>query len=500
MAKVVGFRQRRTKRAPRVSTEAVARMRLRPVRPADEPKPADVRNPFEACVPFTGVLPKGRDAKGMAMDAGFDASVPWDMYGADGLFAEGYVFPGFQVLAQWTQISEYRRPSEIYAREMTREWIEFTSKSEDEDKSDRIAELEKEFERLDVKGKIRKLVELDGQFGRGQLFLDLGDEKDPAELKTELVIDPKKVKKGSLVRLTTVEPMWSYPSVYNANDPLDPTYYRPVSWYVMGKEVHSTRLLTYVSRPLPDVLKPSYAFSGMSLSQLMKPYVDNWLRTRQSVSDLVSAFTVWTLKTDMSQILNNGGAEDFFNRLQVFNLGRDNHGVNAIDKETEDFDNVSANIAGLDKLNAQSQEQMCAPCGIPLVYMTGITPAGLNASSDGEIRVFQDTTSANQELLTTIINTVMHVAMISLWGEVDEAIGMKWNPLYSLSEAELAAARKTEAETDQIYLDTNVISAEEVRRRIATQEDTPYQGLDVDELPEPPEEPEPESNESEEDE
>ncbi|TAM84101.1 MAG: DUF1073 domain-containing protein [Candidimonas sp.] len=89
----------------------------------------------------------------------------------------------------------------------------------------------------------------------------------------------------------------------------------------------------------------------------------------------------------MSAIMTMGGIEQFYRRLQIFNTGRDNHGVNAVNKDTEEFDNVLAPLGNLDKLQAQSQEQMCAPSGLPLVYLTGITPSGLNATSQGEIEV-----------------------------------------------------------------------------------------------------------------
>ncbi|MGF6605041.1 hypothetical protein P3T23_009802, partial [Paraburkholderia sp. GAS448] len=48
------------------------------------------------------------------------------------------------------------------------------------------------------------------------------------------------------------------------------------------------------------MLKPAYAFGCLSLSQIAKPYVDNWLRTRQSVSDLLHSFSTMVLKTNLA--------------------------------------------------------------------------------------------------------------------------------------------------------------------------------------------------------
>jgi hypothetical protein len=235
-------------------------------------------------------------------------------------------------------------------------------------------------------------------------------------------------------------------------------------------------------------LKPAYAFSGLSLLQMMKPYVDNWLRTRQSVSDLIHSFTVWVLKTDMTQILTGAplGAQSLFNRLRVFNQTRDNHGAMAIDKATEEFENVTTNLGSLDKLQAQSQEQMCAPTGLPLVYLTGITPAGLNASSQDEIEVFQDTCMANQEIYTPLVSKVINLIQLSKFGEIDPEIGFIWEPLKVTSAKEKAEIRKINAETDAIDIEVGALDAEERRRRVADEEDSPYAGIDLNKVIDPP--------------
>jgi phage-related protein (TIGR01555 family) len=477
----------------RVTTEAVLTMRAKP---ATKVTPEQLFKPYE---PMKGVLPAGIKGAKIAMDAGYDAGAAANlglMETINAAYAEGYAFPGFTALANWAQVPEFRRPAEVYAREMTRKWIKFQAVGE-ANKTAEIQRIEAEFKRLNVQAVFREAIEQDGKFGRSQIFIDVGtesDQLDVAELKTELTESPAKIGIGSIKRLTVIEPIWSYPNRYNANDPLDPTFYKPTSWFVMGKEIHSSRLLTIITRDVPDILKPAYAFAGLSLSQMVKPYVDNWLRTRQSVSDLIHAFTVWTLKTDMSTITTSEGLVNFYNRLQMFNLGRDNHGVNAINKETEEFENVSAPLGSLDKLQAQSQEQMCAPTGLPLVYLTGITPSGLNATSEGEIEVFQDTISANQEIYTPFLSKILNIVQLSLFGKVDPDIGFKWEPLRTMSDEQRANIRKVEADTDAVLIGAGVVTQEEVRERVAGEEDSPYSGLDLNaplpEVPEPEEGPE----------
>ena len=483
-----------------ISLSAVAQTRrvrssaLPPALVPSDPHPVfDAENVFAPYKPPPGVVPKEKlaDDGSLAMDEGFFGS-DWGGVGNGFNFAEGIGFFGYQYLAELSQRPEYRKMVEIMAMDMTREWIRFTYGG-DEDKSDRIAQIEAEFTRLAVKDNFRRVAELDGFFGRGHLFIDLGNREGP-EIDTPLLIDKRKVKKGSLKRLTVVDPTWAYPNFYSSTDPLSPTFYKPQNWYVMAKSVHATRLLTFTLRPVPDMLKPAYAFGGLSVSQMAKPYVDNWLNNRQSVSDLLQSFTVFVLKTDMSTLLMGGGAEDLNSRADVFNNYRRNSGLMMVNKgeepgdEGEELENVSAPLAGLNELLSGSQEQMAAVAGIPLVKLLGVTPAGLNASSDGEIRVYYDAVAAAQErLYHAPLTTILQLAQLNVFGDVDPDIGFEFIPLWQLDEAEIATARKADAEVDGIYVDHGILSPEEVRTKLAADKTSPWANLDVSDVPEIPE-------------
>ncbi|HWE98840.1 MAG TPA: DUF1073 domain-containing protein [Caulobacteraceae bacterium] len=483
-----------------IKAEAIVRLNARGRALANGGAFATVLDTFKAYEPPPGVLPEVIAADGktkaltgndVALAADFDIDIAANWAVSGGWDHEGLRFPGFAYLAELAQRPEYRKAAETYGKEMTREWVRFVSTAEDDDKADRIAELDEAMKQFRVRDVFRKAAEHDGFFGRGHIFIDLGDDQDTdagkAELATPLIADKRKIKRGALKGFRAVEPIWTYPAAYNARNPLAPDFFRPRAWYVMGREIHRDRLLTLISRPVPDLLKPSYAFSGLSLSQMGKPYVDNWLRTRQSVSDTLNAFSIMVLKTNMSGLLNGGSAEIERLRAEAFNLFRSNLGLMEIDFETEDLFNVAAPLGTLDALQAQAQEQMASVWSIPLVKLLGTTPSGLNASSDGEIRVFYDNISAEQEaVFDANLKTVVRVVMLHLWGEIDEDIAHEWVPLWQLDQAAEAAVQKTKADTDAVLMDAGALAAEEVRKRLANDPKSGYHGLDVDDVPEPP--------------
>lgn len=356
------------------------------------------------------------------------------------------------------------------------------------EKQKKIAELA---DYLDNGLKIRKwMMETclhDGWFGRGHLFLDSGAES--AELKTPIgngrdATSKGKIGKGWLKSIRTIEPVWAYPQGYNAQNPLSKDWYNPQQWYVMGQEIHATRLLKFVAREVPDMLKPAYAFGGLSMSQMAQPYIDMWLQTSRSVNQLIHSFSVMVLKTDMETQTQPGGAAQLIARVAMFNQMRDNGGTYVLNKESEDFTNVSATLSGLHELQAQAQEHMAFVGRYPLLKFTGIQPSGLNASSEGELRTFYDNVHAYQEwFLRPGVQTVIDIAMITLWGAVDEDIVFEFVPLWGMSEKEEGELRKADAETDQIRIDSGVVSPEEVRKKVIADPASPYQGLDPDDVP-----------------
>jgi uncharacterized protein len=469
--------------------------RANKVKPA---RGADV-NPFSP--PAHPLYPPGvmKSAPKMAMDeaAGVSTWAAGAPFHGNLAVREGFL--GYPFLAELALLAEYRNIVEVIATECTRRWIKIQATGDDVDKTEKIKQLEAELIRLSVRDHFRKICEQDGYFGRAHLYVDTGDTDKTEELLTSIgngrdAATKGKIRKGSLKALRTAEAVWVYPLNYNVTNPLKEDWYRPTAWGVWGTQIHATRLLTFVGREVGDLLKPAYCFGGQSMTQIARPYVDNWLKVRQGVTAIINAFSVFVLKTNLTQQLNAGvgsfsgdGGEALFERAAAFNLMRSNEGLMIVDKEIEDFANVSASLAGLEGLQAQAQEHMASVSRIPIVKLLGIQPDGLNASSEGELQSFEATIGAYQErFMRPHLTTVIDFAMINLWGAVDEEITFVFEPLEPLNEKELAEVDKIRAEADQVRIEAGVIWPEDARKAVAANPATPYPGLNPDDVPTPP--------------
>jgi hypothetical protein len=481
-------------------------------------------NPFKLPWFPPNAIPPESSGKRMAMDEAFQANSAGWLNGSilAGVGGEGLAFLGYTYLAELAQRPEYRVISETIADDMTRKWITFDVTGDEKaqaekqkkdpagfeesmadpdekkkrikaaGKTDKVKAIEDDQQRMEMQGKFYDLCRMDGFFGRAHLFLDFGevDMGDP-ELSTPIGNGRDKTsrskvgRKKPLIGLRAIEPVWTYPLAYNANNPLRADWYNPQVWYVMGQQIHGSRIPCLVGHPVPDMLKPAYAFGGLSMTQMAQPYVDIWLTTRQSIALMIKSFSVMVLKTDLQTLVQPNNAANLLARVAMWNMFRDNQGAFVLNNKTEDFANVSAPLSGLDKLQAQSQEHMASVSRIPLVKLTGISPSGLNATSDNEIEVYDDTIMARQhQLLTPKAETVVNFQQLSLFGEIDPDISWRWAPLRDMTLAEKGQKQKDDADRDVKYVDAGVLAPKEVRKRIVDDPDMPYADIDPDDVPE----------------
>jgi hypothetical protein len=202
---------------------------------------------------------------------------------------------------------------------------------------------------------------------------------------------------------------------------------------------------------------------------------------------MICAFSTSGIKTDLAALLEEGASLDILNRAAFFNELRKNMGLLMLDMESEEFFQFNTPLSGLAELQAQSQEQMSAPVHIPLVKMTGITPKGLNASSDGEIQVWYDHISGNQiSQYKHHLELIIDVIQLHLYGEIDKSIKANFNALKEMTDLEKAQIGSINANKNSAYLDRGVVSVEEGRQFVVDDPYSGYSGIDVEDIPPPP--------------
>ena len=130
---------------------------------------------------------------------------------------------------------------------------------------------------------------------------------------------------------------------------------------------------------------------------------------------------------------------------------------------------------------------MAAIFRIPFVKFLGISPGGLNATGESDLRNYYDHVSAKQEkIFRKPINRLIDLMQGHLFGAIDPDIRAEFIPINDEDDAKRAATLKTKADRDAIYLDRGVLSPEEVREGLAADYDSGYSSIEPEDVPEAP--------------
>lgn len=455
-----------------VRVDYVMPTRLPGVLPAKMPIQGDGHNGTVMLAMDGGVV------ETLAMDDAGGIPAAWG-FGANLAGGPGLAFLGFPFLAELEQITEYRTPAEALSTEMTRRWVELVNLGKDKGKDEKLTKIERRMTELQVCERFRECAMKTEFFGRSHLAINVKGQDDDRTRQLPLT----KIGKGELLSLICIEPYWLTPYSWNATNPRAPDFYKPQSWFELGKKTHASRYCTFIFREVPDLLKPAYDFAGISITQLMMPYVNRWLRTAKNVNDLINIFSIVTLATDLQALLAQPA--EFMKRLKVFTHTRDNRGLMAIQMGKEELTTQNVPLGSLDKLQAQAQEHMATPARMTLIDFFGITPAGLNASAEPERDARNKYVSGMQTLgFSPHFKRVLDFVQMDLFGEVDDEIGFKWVGLYEPVGKDLADIRKADADRDAAYIASNVVSPDEVRDKLRDDPEGGYGNLEGD-APEP---------------
>lgn len=453
----------------------------------------DMMKPYK---PPSGVRGKGAK-RGMVGDA-----APGDMYGmgmAMGIVgnnatlaqmaSEGIGFPGYPYLSALALRGEYQNIVGIRTREFFRRWGRFQSRSGDPDAiKDKVKQIEEEMHRLKVRDVQRREFENDEWFGNGlTVVLWEGDATNNEELESVLP-DAASLKGRKIERFQNVEPVWCTPDTYEAWNPLLEDFYVPEWWWVMGKRVHISRIMQTIQRPMHDLFKQAFNFGGLPITLMAKPYVDNWLRTRQNVADIINTLRVFVVKEDLTLSASgmktaaapNGNGKTLRQALRHWQRTMDNFGIMALSKDGG-LEVAGTSLSDLHDLQAQSLEQIPCIINVPVIKYTTNQPSGLNATSDGAIRTFYDTgRSIRENDIGPSLQRKIDLIQMTLFGEVDPDIEWVWDDLYEETPADKLEMEAKKAGIRASDVQNTIITPEEAREQLAGDDDSIYAESNVD--------------------
>lgn len=393
-------------------------------------------------------------------------------------------FMGYAALQNISQNGLIRACVETVADDMTRAWIRLKGGAA-AGASDRLKRLEAAARRHGLQKRFHEAAELVGYEGGAFIFIDTGASGEALRQPLHLGRCGSEIRAGLPLRFTVVDPVNVFPGDYNSLSPLQPDYFRPRWWRVLGERVHASRLIRLVADEVPLLLRPAYNFLGIAQAQILWDYVLHFQECRAAEARLLTKFSLTVLKTEMTDILTAGaGTADLDARIRFMLRTMNNDGVWVVDKEMEDVVKLETPLSGVTEIVRQALEFLAALNRTPAVKLLGISPSGFNATGESDIRNYYDHIAGRQEkVLREGLFRALDCLQAHEFGEIDPDLSFDFVPLGEEDRTAPTARQKAKADTVAVYLDRRVVSVEEARKALADDPESGFAAIDPGAVP-----------------
>lgn len=367
-----------------------------------------------------------------------------------------------------------RKIHDIPPFDTVREWREWHA---EEDAITKIEEMERKF---CIQHKTMRALMLSRLTGGAVMVMGIDGAGSP-----ESELDIEKVKQDSLKYLHVLH-RWEITAGELNRNVLDPLYGEPKYYEVansdMNAKVHPSRVIRFVSNPLPDTRNVADGWGDPTL-QVINDAVMNAAAVLANVSSLTHEANVDVIRIPqfMESLATAGYTQKLLNRFQLAAIAKGNNGMLLLDKD-EEYDRKELHFAALPDVIDRFLQTLSGAADIPLTRLLGQSPAGLNATGESDLRNYYDRLSADQKLqVDPALWKLNEVALRSTFGSRDPDIYCEWRPLWQESETEKVDNDKKRAETTQIYVNSNLLPPDALAVAVVNQlvERGTYPGLET---------------------
>lgn len=287
------------------------------------------------------------------------------------------------------------------------------------------------------------------------------------------------IQPNSYRGISQIDPYWCTPILDDAavSDPSAINFYEPTYWFIAGRKIHRSHLIIMRTSEVPDILKPSYLYGGVPLTQRIYERVYAAERTANEAPQLALTKRTNIYKTDAAAAIANQAKVE--QRLQQQAYYRDNYAVQLIDKEKDDVVQLDTALADLDTVIMTQYQLVASVANVPATKLLGTTPKGFNSTGEYEEANYREELESIQEHdFTPLLQRHYEILIRSNIAPKEPfAVKVVWTPIDSLTEAEQADINLKKAQTDQALQATGAIDGTDIRERLIADPTSGYNGI-----------------------
>lgn len=295
------------------------------------------------------------------------------------------------------------------------------------------------------------------------------------------------VRPGSFQGISIVEPYWIMPqwSAHDVSDPSSPHFYEPEYYNVQGKgRIHRSHIIKIIYDEVPDILKPSYYFGGVPLTQQIYERVYAAERVANEAPLMALTKRLLVVPTNLRTLAEKPAiAKQLISTLVN---GRDNQGIYFTEEgEKSAVHQVDTSLTDFDQLIMTQYQLVACIAKMPAHKLLKTDPKGLNNNGGYTLKDYaQELLSIQENKLRPLIERVNAVVLRSDMPDLGAEAEAKttFNPVDAPTELEKAQTEQIKVNTDVALVQSGILAPEEVRDILRNDKDGKYAGI-AEELP-----------------
>lgn len=328
---------------------------------------------------------------------------------------------------------------DAFADDMTREGVSVQCDIE----PDQLEQLEKAAGNLKLWDAVNDTVKWSRLYG-GAIAVLLIDGQDPSTPLRKQTIQKDQFKGLLVLDRWMIQPsLQDLVTEYGADLGM-PKFYTVLAdaRALVNQKIHYSRVLRLDGVELPYWQRIAENGWGQSVLERLWDRLIAFDSTTDGAAQLVYKAHLRTYKVKgLRQIIGAGGKafDGLIAQIDAIRRFQSNEGLTLMDAEDE-FQTHQYSFTGLDNLLLQFGQQLSGAMDIPLVRLFGQSPAGLNATGEGDLRNYYDSIKQQQERkLRSAVEKVYDVLYRSTFGEEPPGnLTITFNPLWQVSDSEKA--------------------------------------------------------------